>query len=150
MTHTFSWQTAGLNQARFQAYAALLRIKSGGQVNDRPEIVYELNADDDIGDYDDAKSDSAVTLSFSDETRLKAAFQDRIAELVSSNKGGQHVAATSMIESIESVTVVVARNGELQEADENFLRKLQELLRAVAKNPSKVVVRRDYIPLTLY
>jgi hypothetical protein len=141
MSRKFTWQAAGLNEARFRAYSTLLRIKTGGQVGERlkPEPNPEAHNEDDINrnDFCDTSSVSVDTISSFDEAQLKNAFQDRIAELISHSKGGRYVTATLLEERLDSVTVVVAKNNGLNLAEKKFLRKLQELLRSVAKAPSK-------------
>jgi hypothetical protein len=133
MSCTFTWQSAGLNQARFRAYSSLLLLKTGIQVSHRLDPEDNFSDCDEYDLSDDADSISPQTLSSFDEVKLKEAFQDRVAELVSNLKGGEYVAATLLIEHVDCFEVVVARNEGLNQADRKFLRKMQSLLRGIAK-----------------
>ena len=112
MSSPFSWDLAGLNQDRFRAYSSLLRLRNGGQVDEYLEAEHELKGKCSLVGYDDADTVVVQTISSFDDTNLKEAFQDRVAELVSNVKGGYHVAATLMINLPEEVKLVVAKNEE--------------------------------------
>ena len=138
MSSPFSWDLTGLNQDRFRAYSSLLRLRNGGQVDEYFEAEHELEDECSLVGYDDADSIVVQNISPFDDTKLKEAFQDRVAELVSNVKGGYHVAATLMINLPEGVKLVVAKNEGFNKRDEEFLGKLQDLLREIARTPSKI------------
>lgn len=115
MTESFHWASQRLiHGSRFQAYAKLLKLRSGGQA-DRPEYSTAFLADDEPGDEEsDAGEDTndsvaRAMLSDSREDRMKRAFLDRLAELVANAKGGPHVSATMMIEWPDRAVVLVAK-----------------------------------------
>jgi hypothetical protein len=137
MVQRFTWQSAGLNQARFRAYSSLLLMKAGLQVGDRLEPEEDPDDQDTIDTHDDTDSISPQILTSFDESKLKAALQDRIAELISNVKGGQYVAATLLVERQDILTIIVARNEGLNQKDRKFLRNLERLLRDIAQGTSE-------------
>jgi hypothetical protein len=44
-----------------------------------------------------------------DDTKLREAFQDRVAELISNVRGGHHVVATLMVESSKNLELLFAK-----------------------------------------
>ncbi|KAF1986884.1 hypothetical protein K402DRAFT_454120 [Aulographum hederae CBS 113979] len=136
MASRFHWDLSGLDLDRFRAYASLLRLRSGGQVDERLEAEQILQIENSSAESDDADSVAPLAVILFDETRLREAFQDRVAELVSNVKGGYHVAATLLVEMPDVAQLVVAKNESFSPTDENFLAKLQDLLRAIAKADS--------------
>jgi hypothetical protein len=57
---------------------------------------------------------------------------------VSNVKGGYHVAATLMIESLESMQLRVAKNSAFNREGKKFLEQVQYFLRQIAKTSSKI------------
>ncbi|KPI43240.1 uncharacterized protein AB675_7177 [Cyphellophora attinorum] len=134
MTSFFDWSGHGLDQARFEGLAKLLRLRYHGQV-EHPSRYDELQRDA-IFDDDDANSDAATnrtsTLVNFNPGRLRRTFLDRLAEVIANEKGGRHVAATMMVQAQDSVNVFVAKNNKFRQADISFLDQLAALLRLVA------------------
>jgi hypothetical protein len=94
-TLRFSWDRPSLSGVRLQAYASLLCVHTDGQVHERLEPGYtptDGDGDGEDNDDEDGGSVAAGPLASFDATRLREAFQDRIAELAANVKGGQHVA----------------------------------------------------------
>jgi hypothetical protein len=137
MSSSFRWDLPGLNQQRFRGYASLLRLQSGGQVDERFESEIELESEKDHIACEDDDSVVAQNVSSFDGTRLRHSFQDRVAELISNKKGGYNVAATLLIDSVDGVTLVVAKNESFSTADKEFLSKFQDLLRDVSRTSGK-------------
>ena len=132
MSASFHWDRKGLNKARFQVFAKLLRMRNGGQAE--PPTSYEdIQDDEEDKNVDaDAYSTKAQTLTDFDDKRLRQSFLDRIAELVANIKEGQHVTAALMVESPEKVQVFVAKNKGIEKNDTVFLKKLEARLRSIA------------------
>jgi hypothetical protein len=135
MSESFRWGEKGLDNARFQAFAKILRIRNGGQVE--PPTSYDNIRDEDEDedmkiDADD-NSTKTQTLTDFDDKRLRRSFLDRIAELVANIKGGRHVTAALMVESPEEVQVFVAKNQGVEENEIAFLKELETRLRSIAR-----------------
>jgi hypothetical protein len=137
MSPSFSWDFPSLNQDRFQAYSSLLRLRNGGQIDERLEAEYELETNGSITGCEDMDSVVAQPISSFDDTRLKESFQDRVAELVSNVKGGYHVAATLLLNLPDGIKLVVAKNEGFNKTDKMFLGKLQDFLQDVSRTPGK-------------
>jgi len=145
-TLRFCWDKPSLSGVRLQAYASLLRVQTDGQVHERPKPG-STPTDGDGEDSVDGDGDSiaAGTLTSFGATRLREAFQDRVAELVANVKGGQHVAGTMFVNTAQSLTLVVAKNNGIEGRDRRFLERLQEQLRKVSRmqGNSMAIVKCD-------
>lgn len=134
---SFHWASQGLNQAQFQAYTKLLRLRSGGQVENSVNSSQFLDNDDDEDDMDDTEDSSSLCpdiLCDSNEDKVKRAFLDRLAEVVSPSKGGQHVSASLMAQWDDRVEILVAKNSGIvrEDATWTFLKDLEDRLRRYA------------------
>lgn len=132
----------GLNRARFQAYAKLLRLRSGGQAEPPEDSLAFLTDDDEGPDAGEDDDDSIAPAALFDghEDRMKRAFLDRLAELVANEKGGPHVSATLMVEWPDRVVVLVAKNTGIDRDLATFLASLEVLIRRVAMSGSWAVL----------
>ncbi|EFX02917.1 hypothetical protein CMQ_2846 [Grosmannia clavigera kw1407] len=106
------WNEAGLDVARFEAYAKLLCLRNGGQVEETSMYV-DLNNDD-----DDIIND-----------------QVDISSLASAEKGGKQVACCMMVEWPDHVDVLVAKNKAFAENEPGIpmLQELASALREISK-----------------
>ena len=149
-TLRFCWDKPSLSGVRLQAYASLLRGQTDGQVHERPKPG-STPTDGDGEDSVDGDGDSiaAGTLTSFGATRLREAFQDRVAELVANVKGGQHVAGTMFVNTAQSLTLVVAKNNGIEGRDRRFLERLQERLREVSRTQGKLACSLDPTPWQL-
>jgi hypothetical protein len=138
-TLRFSWDKPSLSGVRLQAYASLLRVQTDGQVDERLEPG-NTPTDGDGKDNVDGDGDSVAAgpLASFNATRLREAFQDRVAELVANVKGGQHVAGTMFVNAAQSLTLVVAKNNGIERRDRRFLERLQERLREVSRTQGRI------------
>ena len=134
MSASFHWGLRGLDKARFDAYARLLRLRNGGQIEEATDFA-GLPDEEDPADPDDDDSVNAGILSRSDETRLKKAFLDRLSELVANEKGGAFVSAALMIEWPDRVDILVTKNNGIKEGDpcRDMLETLASSLRVIAR-----------------
>jgi hypothetical protein len=88
-TLRFSWDKSSLNGVRLQAYASLLRVQTDGQVHERLKPgSTPTDGDGEVNVDSDGDSIAAGPLNSFDATRLREAFQDRVAELVANVKAG--------------------------------------------------------------
>lgn len=110
MSATFTWASQGLDQARFQALAKLLRLRSGGQIEEPEDSIHYLDIELERKDVSDNDSTTTTVIHDTGQTRLKRAFLDRLAEVVSEVKGGPDVSASLMIEWTDKVDILVAKN----------------------------------------
>ncbi len=140
MAPGFNWEANGLDRDGFEALAKLLRLRYHGQIeapirfdelqlNDAAEVeaIYHSN-------NDDADSAKALTITNFGTSDLQRAFLDRLAELVSNEKGGRHVAATLLVTNHGGPSVFVAKNSKFRQKDQEFLRKTETLMRLIAEN----------------
>ncbi|EHK41056.1 hypothetical protein TRIATDRAFT_321317 [Trichoderma atroviride IMI 206040] len=110
MSLSCPWGVKGLDKSRFEAYAKLLRLKNGGQIEEASNFSEMLDEEMEPDELDDAGSvDANEFLSF-DEGKLKRAFLDRLSELTANEKGGYHVSSSLMIEWPDRVDILVAKN----------------------------------------
>ncbi|KAK1250198.1 hypothetical protein MKX08_010201 [Trichoderma sp. CBMAI-0020] len=110
MSLSCPWGVKGLDKSRFEAYAKLLRLKNGGQIEEASHFSKMLDEEMEADEQDDADSvDANEFLSF-DEGKLKRAFLDRLSELTANEKGGHHVSSSLMIEWPDRVDILVAKN----------------------------------------
>ncbi|KAM0493886.1 hypothetical protein ACHAP8_008909 [Fusarium lateritium] len=99
------------------AYAKLLFLRSGRQFEDKAlyqELGETSSLDESINDSSSSKN---VSLGNLDTDHLRRKFLDRLAETVSSAKGGGHVVATYMFYWPDKVKVFVAINSGFTEGD---------------------------------
>lgn len=135
MTPRFDWEANGINRARFEALAKLLRLQSKGQVElpSRFDPTQHDSGADDESASDDADSNIVLTLTDFNLEHLQRAFLDKLATLAAKEKGGPFVAATLMVNGQDKVDVFVARNDGFSEKDLEFLNGIQRLLRLIAQ-----------------
>ncbi|KAM0514881.1 hypothetical protein ACHAPE_006557 [Trichoderma viride] len=110
MSLSCPWGVEGLNKPRFEAYAKLLRLKNGGQIEEASNFSEML--DEEIGSdkLDDAETIDTNEFLLFDERKLKRAFLDRLSELTANEKGGHHVSSSLMLEWPDRVDILVAKN----------------------------------------
>lgn len=136
MSARFHWGLRGLDEAKFRAYANLLRLRHNGQVQapsiparDQDDTTCAVTNNDDDSDANTLVPEELVSFN---ETRLKETFQDRVAELVSTEKGGYHVAANLFVEQDGRAKLLVAKNRRFKQRDREFLDSLQSTLREIS------------------
>jgi hypothetical protein len=138
MTDQFHWELEGLNEAHFAALASLLSLRNGGQLE--PETVddsidadadADADADEDIEHISvcDATEDLLAEASCTPE-QLKTQFLDRLAEVISTRKGGYYVASVAMREMERRTTIFVALNSPFRSEDTKFFRTIEKCLSA--------------------
>jgi hypothetical protein len=130
MSATFEWGTTSeLNKAHFNAFANLLHLRHGGQV-DSAALSNDVLADDHDVDWDVASVDTnkAHPISASGHMSLKRKFLDCLAELAANKKDGKTVSCTAMKETEDCVTIWIARNEGFPEKDKAVFDKLSLLL----------------------
>lgn len=140
MNSKFHWGLEGLDYQKFRAYTTLLQLRCGSQED--PDWASKFSFSDNKveafnNQYDDADTVTAQQISEFDETKLKQAFLDRLAELTSSIRKGEHVAATLLLQIEEASTVFVAKNNGFNGADLSFLESIQTCLRDISHTESK-------------
>lgn len=127
----------GWDKSRFEAYAKLLRLKNGGQIEEASDSNSTETADEQM-EFSDLNSPDSVNvepLSRFDETKLKRSFLDRLSELIANEKGGPHVSASLMVEWPDRVDVLVAKNTGFRENDPSIqlLETIASSLRDISK-----------------
>ncbi|KKO98364.1 hypothetical protein THAR02_09534 [Trichoderma harzianum] len=133
MSSSFPWGIDGLDKSRFEAYAKLLRLKNGGQIEEASNLSEILDEDIELEKPDDTDSVNANAFLSFDERKMKRAFLDRLSELIANEKGGHHVSSSLMIEWPDRVDILVARNNGFREGDvtlrmlENIASSLQDI-----------------------
>lgn len=133
MSSSFPWGIDGLDKSRFEAYAKLLRLKNGGQIEEASNFSEILDEDIELEKPDDTDSVNANAFLSFDERKMKRAFLDRLSELIANEKGGHHVSSSLMIEWPDRVDILVARNNGFREGDvtlrmlENIASCLQDI-----------------------
>lgn len=100
----------GWDKSRFEAYAKLLRLKNGGQIEEASHFTEIADEQTEFTDLDGADSVNVGLLSQPVEIKLKRAFLDRLSELIANQKGGYYVSSSLMIEWPDRVDILVARN----------------------------------------
>ncbi|KAF8248495.1 hypothetical protein K440DRAFT_679735 [Wilcoxina mikolae CBS 423.85] len=131
MTDQFHWGLEGLDEARFAALANLLSLRNAGQLE--LPTVYDVAADADA-DVDIEHISVCDTNKFDElaesctPEQLKMQFLDRLAEVMSTKKGGTHVACATMTEKDDSATIFVARNGSFSPDDTQCFRTFERCL----------------------
>ncbi|KAK0762955.1 hypothetical protein N5P37_004481 [Trichoderma harzianum] len=117
MSSSFPWGIDGLDKSRFEAYAKLLRLKNGGQIEEASNFSEILDEDIELEKSDDTDSVNANAFLSFDERKMKRAFLDRLSELIANEKGGHHVSSSLMIAWPDRVDILVARNNGFREGD---------------------------------
>lgn len=141
MSSKFHWGLEGLDHQKFRAYTSLLQLRCGSQED--PDWASKFNLNDekaeaiDNQDDDDVNTVNGQQISDFDETKLKQAFLDRLAELTSSIRKGGHIAATLLLQTDEATTVFVAKNNGFNGTDLSFLESIQACLRDISHTESK-------------
>ncbi|OJJ02479.1 hypothetical protein ASPVEDRAFT_29058 [Aspergillus versicolor CBS 583.65] len=124
----------GWDKSKFEAYAKLLRLKNGGQIEEASDST-ERAHEQEISDPDSPDSVNVKPLSRFDETKLKRSFLDRLSELVANEKGGHYVSASLMVEWPDRVDVLVARNTGFRKNNPSvqLLETIASSLRGISK-----------------
>ncbi|KAF8543179.1 hypothetical protein BDD12DRAFT_874962 [Trichophaea hybrida] len=134
MTDQFHWNLEGLDEARFLALANLLSLRNGGQLE--LPTVYDgaADADTDADIEHISVCDTNIVDELAEEScipeQLKMQFLDRLAEVMSTKKGGTHVACATMTETDDTTTIFVARNGSFGVEDTECFRTFERCLSA--------------------
>lgn len=127
----------GWDKSRFEAYAKLLRLKNGGQIEEASDSNSTEIADEqmEISDLNSPDSVNVEPLSQFNETKLKISFLDRLTEIIANEKGGLHVSASLMVEWPDRVDVLVAKNTGFRENDPSIqlLATIASSLRDISK-----------------
>ncbi|KAG6835614.1 hypothetical protein H0H93_016490 [Arthromyces matolae] len=136
MSATFPWGSHGLDKSRFEAYAKLLRLRNGGQI-ERPSDFSEIPDEQPVTELAELEGPESVrmnTLSSLSDHKLKKAFLDRLSELVANAKAPQFVSSSLMIEWEDRVIILVARNNGFREEDPTLglLETIASSLRTIA------------------
>ncbi|KAL7803693.1 hypothetical protein V8C44DRAFT_343588 [Trichoderma aethiopicum] len=145
----YPWGIGGLDKSRFEAYAKLLRLKTGGQVEEASNFSQMPDEELESDTLDDADSVNADAFSMFDEKKLKRALLDRLSELVANEKGGYHVSSSLMIEWPDRVDILVARNNGFREADatlrmlDTIASSLRDISRLGSSDPVATSVKQN-------
>ncbi|KAL7806178.1 hypothetical protein V8C26DRAFT_416942 [Trichoderma gracile] len=148
---SYPWGVKGLDKSRFEAYAKLLRLKNGGQIEEASNFSEMPDEEAESNTLDDADSVHANAFSMFDERKLKRAFLDRLSELVANEKGGYHVSSSLMIEWPDRVDILVARNNGFREADatlrmlETIASSLRDISRLASSDPVATSVKQQLL-----
>ncbi|KAI0484026.1 hypothetical protein GGR56DRAFT_611966 [Xylariaceae sp. FL0804] len=137
------WSLEGNDRSRFRAYATLLHLRNNGQIQghqSRPAEDDSLEEDA----FDDSGTTSPDILTFFDEKSLKDGFLDRIAEIASRAKGGQHVTASVMREGQGGVELMIARNEGFKHDDAQFFGDIESFMCQLALNNDPALVAQMY------
>lgn len=142
MNSRFHWGLEGLDYQKFRAYTTLLQLRCGSQED--PDWASKFSSSDNKAkefenqDDNDADTVTAQQISDFDETKLKEAFLNRLAELTSSIRKGGHVAATLLLQTDEASTVFVAKNNGFNGTDSSFFESIQTCLQSISHTESKL------------
>ena len=141
------WRLANIEELEFAAIATLLAIKAKQQsltATEQPDIEY---SDESESEYDQeeecATSKPTARLTTFSRDALIDRFLDRLGEVFScekssvqhgSRQGSEHVAATAWIRpgTKSSLTIILAKNGGLDDRDRKISSQLQLWFRTVA------------------
>lgn len=126
MSTISTWNQDGPNKPLFVSLTNLLSMRNGGQLE-----AHDTWSGDATGDSGSETSSGAATTVHPATLagpELKTRFLDRLAEVVSCEKGPTHVACAVMKEENTHVTIWVARNEGFVGADVTFLKTFQELM----------------------
>ena len=143
MSATFDWDTPELNKAHFNAFANLLYLRDGGQV-DSASLPDDVLTDDHDGDCDVASvvTNKVHQVSDSGHMSLKRKFLDCLAEFAANKRGGKAVSCTAMKEAEDSVTVWIARNEGFPEKDKAVFGKVGSLLSRLSSGHSVYIYQK--------
>jgi hypothetical protein len=147
----FHWDLPGLNATRFASLTNLLSLRNGGQLEPAGPSVVQPSSHTDVLEVEDDDIDSLTDLNVEGEIpaasvppksspnhiRLMEKFLDRLAELVSREKGGDRVACTAMRAGDHEVHLWVSLNDSFTPQDRNFLKRLEEDLTRIASQQSR-------------
>lgn len=114
MNDSFPSGLDGWDMSRFEAYAKLLLLKNGRQIEDAWDFTEIIGEQTEFIHLDGTESVNVDVLSGFRDDELKRAFLDRLSELVANEKGGRHVSSSLMVEWPDRVDVLVARNTGLK------------------------------------
>lgn len=125
----------GWDKSRFEAYAKLLLLKSGRQIEGTSDFTEIVDEQMELSDPDNSDSVKVNILSRFNEDKLKRAFLDRLSEFVANKRGGYHVTSSLMIEWPDRVDILVARNTELHKKGMivEMLETITSNLRAISR-----------------
>lgn len=136
MSETFSWSLPGLNRRHFTAFANLLALRNGGQV-EPASLRGELSDHENLEDASDASSidkSRPQRISNSGYNGLKMKFLDCLAEFAANQKGGKSVACSAMREAEESVALWITRNEGFLSSEKPVFDEIGELLSNISCN----------------
>ena len=135
MSASLPWESDGLDKSRFEAYAKLLLLKNGRQVEEASDFNEMICQQTKVADLDDADSVNVNVLSRFDDDKLKKAFLDRLSELVANEKGAHHVSSSLMIEWPDRVDIFVAKNTGIRDKDPSaqMLETIASSLREISR-----------------
>jgi len=155
------WNLAGVEELDFAATATLLAIsarqQSIAQGGRKKGCLDEEEEDDsDNDETEDAASDSQRQIAECSHDALTDKFLNRLAEILareksprrgSSQSDSRHVAATLCLRPIESspLTILVAKNGGLDNTDRKILSSLQLWLQLVSKTQRPPPTQTDLL-----
>ncbi|KIN95022.1 hypothetical protein M404DRAFT_334734 [Pisolithus tinctorius Marx 270] len=124
------------NPEQFISLVNLLSLRNGGQL--QPSKKEEEEHED-----NDVCADDESTVWGGKEDEFKQRFLDRFAEIMSRDKGGEHVCCVALRESGDQrldedvkISLLVARNANFKNLDENFRRRLEKLLATIGTSVS--------------
>ena len=119
----FRWDDAQLT-----SLINLLAMRSSTELD--PNMDGSLKDEDEVIEQteDDAKTSSPALISGVDPGDVKRRFLDRLAEVLSKDKGGTHVSCAVLKEESGSITVFASRNSAFDKVDQRFCARFQELL----------------------
>lgn len=123
------------DRQRFEAYAKLLGLKNGGQIEEASDFKGIADEEEESSESDSAASENVEPSSQFNENKLKRAFLDRLSELIANEKGGHHVSASLMIEWPDRVDILVAKNTGFKEKDPvvQLLEAIESSLRDISR-----------------
>lgn len=73
------------------------------------------------GEVTEEDTEHPEHISHATSRELRKRFLDRLAEVIAYRKGGAHVASTALIESVDSVSIYMAKNDGFDEVDKDKL-----------------------------
>jgi hypothetical protein len=134
MAEHFDWSLPRLDKRHFTAFANLLALRNGGQVEPaslHDDMLHEDESSDD-GDAVSIDTSRPHRISDSGHNRLKRKFLDCLAEFTANIKSGKSVACSSMREGEENVTLWITRNEGFQTPEVPLFDRLSELLSSLS------------------
>lgn len=121
MSSSFTWKECGISHSDFIATANVFPLIS----RQLQSVQIEQPTSDEIADDEGSK-----------DYHLKRRFLDRFAEVLSTEKGAQHVACAIMQEETTSATFWVSRNEGFYQRDKNFMQGFEDCMKDMATNHS--------------